>query len=130
MKLFRSMIEDSDGLPAMGSSGRSLGVRLGDTSTPDVLAVEPNDMILPNQGGMSVAPGNPLHLLSHRRPQSLGGSGLDPVWSFEREVLWSGPPIRQGGRRHGVVAPLRAMTLSEYQSGLSATRRTWKLFCR
>ena len=56
MKLFRSMKEDSDGLPTIGSSGRSLGVRLGDTSTPDVLAVEPNDVILPTREGCPSLP--------------------------------------------------------------------------
>lgn len=121
---------DSDGLPAMGSSGRSLGVRLGDTSTPDVLAVEPNDFVLPNQGGMSVAPDNPMHLLRHRRPQSLGGIGLDPVWPIESDELGPDLQFRQDSLTHGVIEPLRPMTLSDYQSVLSVTRPMWKLFCR
>ena len=124
------MKEDSDGLPTIGSSGRSLGVRLGDTATPDVLAIEPNDMIFPNQGGMSVAPDNSRHLLRHRRPQSLGGSGLDPVWCLESDELGSDLQFRQDNPTHGVIEPLRAMTLSEYQNALSATRPAWKLFCR
>lgn len=130
MNLFRSMKEDSDGLPTIGSSGRSLGVRLGDTSTPDVLAVEFDDVILPNQGGMSVAPDNPLHLLRHRRPQNLGGSGVDPVWSLESDELGSDLQFRQDRLTHGLIEPSRAMTLSEYQNALSATRPTWKLYSR
>ncbi len=127
MKLFRSMREDVNGLPMIGPSGRMLGVRPGDGPTPDVLAVQASDVMLPNQGGMSVAPDNPWHLLRHRRPQSLGGSGLDPVWSLETAELGPNLQFRQDSPTHGVIEPLRAMTLQEYQEALSATRTRWKL---
>ena len=127
MKLFRSMKEDVNGLPMVGPGGRMLGVRTGDDPTPDVLAVQDSDVILPNQGGMSVAPDNPRHLLRHRRPQGLGGTGLDPVWSLETTELGPNLQFRQDSPTHGVIEPQRAMTLQQYQAALSATRTRWKL---
>jgi hypothetical protein len=54
MRLFRSMKEGSDGMPVCGPSGRLLGVRPGNAATPDVFAMNPVDLVLPGQGGMSV----------------------------------------------------------------------------
>ncbi len=130
MKLFRSMKEDVNRMPMVGSNGRMLGVRPGNASTPDVLAVQPSDLIVPNQGGMSVAPDNPSYLSRHRRPQSLGGTGLDPVWSLETVELAPNLQFRQDSPTHGLIEPLRTMTLQEYQAALSATRTRWKLACR
>ena len=130
MKLFRSMKEDVTGLPMIGQSGRKLGVRLGDDPTSDVTAIQDSDLVFPNQGGMSVAPDDPMHLLRHRRPQSLGGTGLDPVWSLETNDLEPNLQFRQDSSTHGVIEPLQAMTLQQYQAALSATRTRWKLSCR
>jgi hypothetical protein len=44
MRLFRSMIEAADGLPAVGPSARMLGVRAGNAPTPDAPAVHPQDV--------------------------------------------------------------------------------------
>ena len=82
MLLYRSMREETDGFPAVGPSGRLLGIRGDDTTTPDVAAVNPTDPVGPGDGGLSVAPGDPMLLLRHRRPPSLGGTGRDPVWCY------------------------------------------------
>jgi hypothetical protein len=84
MRLFRSMKEDADGMPAIGPM---LGVRPGNAAIPDVLAIHGTDVVLPDQGGMSVAPDDPMHLLKHRRPPSLGGIGQDPVWYIDSNDL-------------------------------------------
>lgn len=130
MKLFRSMKEEPDGLPMVGPSGRMLGVRPGNAATPDVLAVQASDMVWPNQGGMSVAPHDALHLPKHRRPPSLGGTGQDPIWYIEIDEVGRDLQFRQDSAAHGVIEPLRSMTLQEYQDALESTRPRWKLYCR
>lgn len=130
MRLFRAMKEDTDGLPMAGPSGRMLGVRPGNTPTPDVPAVHASDMILPGQGGMSVAPDDPMNLTKHRRPRSLGGTGQDPVWSIGAGELGPDLRFRQDSLTHGVIEPERPMTLREYQDALASTRLRWILHCR
>jgi len=130
MKLFRSMKEDSNGLPAVGPSGRMLGVRPGNSPMPDVFAIQPTDKVLPGQGGMSVAPDDPRHLLRHRRPPRLGGIGPDPVWYIETGDLGAEWQIRQDSPKHGIIEPVRPMTLQEYEDALATTRPHWKLYCR
>jgi hypothetical protein len=130
MRLYRSMQEAGDGMPAVGPSGRLLGVRPGSDPTPDVLAVNASDTVLPGQGGMSVAPDDPLHLLRHRRPASLGGTGRDPVWYIESAALAPELDFRPDRPGHGVIEPQRSLTLREFQNALADTRVSWKLHCR
>jgi hypothetical protein len=130
MKLFRSMIESADGLPEVGPSARKLGVRPGDATTPDVLAVAPQDAVGPGQGGMSTAPGNPLGLSRHRRPASLGGIGQDPVWCIDTDDLGPDLQFRQDSASHATIEPARPMTLQEFETALAATRSRWQLHCR
>jgi hypothetical protein len=130
MRLYRSMTEAPDGLPTTGPSGRLLGVRPGNAATPDVLAVNPSDLVLPGHGGMSVAPDDPLNLQRHRRPAALGGIGRDPVWYIETDELGPDLEFRQDRPGHGLIEPKRAMTLDEFQVALAALRPHWKLHCR
>src|SRR5579862_3057331 len=113
MRLYRSMKEAQDGLPIVGPSGSLLGVRPGNAPTPDVLAVNPSDPVMPGHGGMSVAPDDPLHLQRHRRPISLGGIGRDPVWYIEVDELGMDLDFRQDRAGHGLIEPKRAMTLDQ-----------------
>lgn len=130
MRLYRSMVEADDGMPVVGRSGRKLGIRPGDAATFDVTAVNDSDLVLPGGGGMSVAPGDPMLLLKHRRPPSLGGTGCDPVWYIERDDLGAELSFRQDRRSHGVIEPARQMTLKELEEALAQTRSEWKLHCR
>lgn len=130
MKLFRSMKEADDGAPEIGRSARLLGVRLGKSAVPDVLAIQDSDIVSPMQGGMSVAPDDPMHLLRHRRPPSLGGIGQDPVWYIEVDDLGPDLSFRQDKPEHGLIEPSRDMTLREYERALADTRLQWKLYCR
>jgi hypothetical protein len=130
MQLFRSMKEDVDGLPVVGATGRTLGVRPGNAPTPDVLAISAHDLVMPGQGGISVAPHDPMHLLKHRRPSSLGGTGLDPVWYIETDDLPPDLQFRQDSVTHGVIEPVCAMTLQKFEDALAASRSNWKLNCR
>ena|SRR5438874_9876668 len=130
MQLFRSMKEEVDGLPAAGPSGRMLGVRPGNHSTPDVQAARPSDIVLPGQGGLSVAPDDPMHLQRHRRPVSLGGIGRDPVWYIDTADLSPDVCFRQDRPNHGLIEPAQTMTLQAFQDILAQTRSRWKLHCR
>jgi hypothetical protein len=86
--------------------------------------------MLPGQGGMSVAPDDPLHLPRHRRPAGLGGTGRDPVWYIETEDLGPDLAFRQDGPAHGLIEPKRLLTLQGFQDALAGTRCYWKLYCR
>lgn len=130
MRLFRSMKEETDGMPAVGPSARLLGVRPGDAPIPDVLAIHPTDQVLPDDGGMSVAPDDPMRLLKHRRPPSVGGIGQDPVWYIEIGELGADLQFRQDRPTHGVIEPARPMTLQDFEDALARTRPDWKLLCR
>jgi hypothetical protein len=130
MRLFRSMKEASDGLPSTGPSGKLLGVRPANMPTADVLATNPGDPVHPDQGGMSVAPYDPLHLPKHRRPASLGGTGLEPVWYIELDDLGPELQFRQDRSEHGLVEPARVMALHDLQDALARTRSWWHLYCR
>jgi hypothetical protein len=124
------MKESADGLPALGPSPRLLGVRPGNAPKPDVPAVLPQDVFGPGQGGLSVAPGDPMGLLPHRRPASLGGSGRDPVWVLDTADL--GPDLQFCAETpaHGLVEPRRPMTLQVYEQALASLRPRWRLYCR
>lgn len=129
MILFRSMTTAADGLPVTGPRARLLGVRPGNARLPDVPAVSPQDVVLPGQGGLSTAPDDPLHLLPHRRPPSLGGTGQDPVWCLETHDLPPELTIRQDKPTHVLIEPAYPMTLQEFQDALARTRTSWRLYC-
>jgi hypothetical protein len=76
------------------------------------------------------APTDPRHLIKHRRPTSLGGTGQDPVWYIEEENLPAGLMVRMDRSDHALIEPLHPMPLQEYEGFLTATRPLWKLFCR
>lgn len=122
--LFRSMAAASDGLPATGSSARTLGAR----PTIDV-PLQPGNRVYPGTGGMSVSPDDPHNLPRHRRPSEFGGIGRDPVWSVRPADL--GPELRYrpdplNPTEHGFVEPAQEMSFANYQSALEATRPAWR----
>src|SRR5207249_2273330 len=120
----RGMKENAQGLPEIGESSRSLGVRPGF----DVPAINAGDLVQPGQGGMSVSPDDPLSLPYFRRPLELGGTSKDPVWRITDAQLGSDlyyrlDPTSAG---HGFVEASRSMTLAEYQRALAQTQRLWQ----
>src|SRR5262245_59862105 len=121
MRLFRTMREEADGLPSVGPGARLLGIRPGDAPDPDVLAVDPTDSTGPTEGGLSMAPDDPLYLPRQRRPASLGGLGRDPVWYIEKNDLGPDLQFRQDKPTHGLIEPRRSMTLQEFQNALAQT---------
>jgi hypothetical protein len=125
--------DDSDGLlrgmkssgdsPVLGSSGRTLGARLGTD-----LSASPNGTVRPGTGGMSVAPESPMNLPEHRRPAECGGTGADPVWKISKDGL--GPDLQYrpdptNPTGHGFVEPVRPLSFQQYQQALHSTANSW-----
>ena len=120
------MTPAADGLPQVGRSARSLGIRTPtETTDPDVTASAPGDIIQPGTGGMSVAPDDPVNLPPFRRPPALGGRGKDPVWELDTTDLGPDLQYRQDSATHGLIEPTRPMTLTEFEQLLEATRAKW-----
>ncbi len=120
------MQEDSDGLPKIGATARTLGVRpngqFGD------IIVTAGGIVFPGTGGMSVSPWPPENLKEHRRPEEFSGTGKDPVWEMDTDDLpaelhyQTDPDMPDV---HGFIAPSWWMSLSEYQRALHRTRGLW-----
>ena len=125
MLLFRAMKGTVEGLPEIGSSTRTLGVRPG----IDVPVLHAKDMLRPAQGGMSVSPSDPFNLPYFRRPPEFGGTGRDSIWHINDYDL--GPelnyrPDPSNPHTHGFVEPLHPMTLVDYQNALVSTQGLWQ----
>jgi hypothetical protein len=105
MQPYRGPQEDPDGLPAVGPGPRMLGVRPGNDPNPDVPAVDASDLVIPSEGGMSVAPGNRCFCSFMVR---LWASG----WSRARVVS------QEGAWRRSTAQ----VTVSKRVSALSAAR--------
>jgi len=121
--LFRGMKENANGYPKIGASARTLGVRPGS----DLPALNPDDLVQPGQGGLSVSPDDPMNLPRHRRPPDFEGVGKDPVWGITDgdlgdDLAYRPDPTQSG---HGFVEPARPMTLNEYQNALAQTQYRW-----
>lgn len=127
-----------DGLPVVGATSSSeLGVRSGNDITID----EAGNVVL-DGSGMSVAPGwrdldftRIPRRLRPTEPRATGANSMScyvmGVGPFQMGVLASGlelipdqgpPPVT-----HGVVAPVQAVPLSQYQTDLENTRAAWQI---
>ncbi len=127
MKLYRAMRTAADGLPEVGPTARTLGVRTGDRAPHhDVAAILPTDTVAPDAGGMSVAPNDPANLPKNRRPASMGGTGSDPVWEIDDSELGAELRFSQDSVTHGVIEVKDETTLDEYEHALAATRDKWR----
>jgi len=125
VRLYRSMRVAEDGLPELGRSARTLGVR----PRIDVL-VDANGLVRGGIGGMSVAPDSPMRLPAHRRPHEFAGTGKDPIWELDTGSLgeclrYREDPLMPG--EHGFLEPGSPMSLERYESALHSTRRAWRL---
>lgn len=119
MRLYRAMREAPDGGPEIGPTARTLGVRSG------VDVVVRSGRVSPGFGGLSVAPGDPANLPRHRRPNSLGGTGKDPLWTIDSEILGSSLQFRQDQPAHGMIEPSDVMRIDDFQRALADTAPHW-----
>jgi RHS repeat-associated protein len=120
--LYRGMKSNGQGGPELGASKRTLG------AIPDVDIPVVSGYVSPGTGGLSVSPGSPYNLPSHRRPPEFGGTGKDPVWGIRPRDLGldlSYGPDPSNPSKHGFIEPSQPMKFNEYQDALGATRWLW-----
>lgn len=121
--IYRSIKSGQDGLPQLGSTASTLGVRHTD------IPVDDDGIVWPETGGMSVAPDDPRYIYYPLRPEALGGGGKHPAYGINSEDL--GPLLRfrkdpKNPVRHGFVEPARPMNFDEYHAAIQATAASWR----
>src|SRR5579872_2770888 len=121
--MFRAMKQDSEGYPAIGRSGRTLGVRVDGLQRD--LPIAEDGSVSPKTGGMSVALDKPENLPKPRLPRVLGGEGRDPVFRMFARVLPEALVVRPDRYPHACVEPRRRCPLDQFESALTATRNHW-----
>jgi len=125
LRVLRGMRADqADGLPAIGETGRYLGVRPG----VDIL-VAPDGFVDSGTEGMSVVPPPVENLVDHRRPPDFGGTGKDPVFELDTEVLpgvLAYRPDPANPEEHGFIEPAHSMSFEEYRRAIHQTRTLWR----
>ena len=136
--VFRSMKTAADGLPVVGDQSKELGVRVPPNPCPDVDVDPSTNLILLNGSGMSVAENWRL-LLPHLIPKRLSGIIADAKGRGNLKCyrLGDGPfapgPLASGlelvlkasDAGKGNVVPDTAVTVSQFQVDLAATRNQW-----
>jgi hypothetical protein len=125
------MKQASNARPEIGTTARSLGVRI-----PTDIAPDETGHVHPGPHGMSVAP-DLVSLPLHRIPKRLAylrlgaiGPDADVVWSFGQGPFVSGPfaprlTLLPNRPNHGFVAPDTKLMLSDYKIALAATQPGW-----
>src|SRR5258708_3913854 len=121
--LFRAMKQDSDGYPTVGSSSRTLGVRIDGPSRDIVVTLDRT--VSPGTGGMSVALDAARNLPKHRLPKSLGGEGRDPVFKMSSAALPTDLMVRPDRAPHAFVEPAVVCLFEHYEKSLWGTRVSW-----
>ena len=125
--------------PALGRSGRRLGVRVPPSSLADITP-DSAGKVSPGGGGMSVArrlEDLPMHRVPVRfrriAPDARGNDG-DRIWghgdgAFVACSVANGLVLRPDERRsgHGFVEPESTVPLQRYEEDLAATAREWSI---
>lgn len=124
------MIPDEDGLPKIGNTGRTLGVRPQFPKDSDI-KINADGTVSPQTGGMSVAEGKPSNLPPHRRsPKHDGRDKKLAVFELETDDLPDELSCRSdtyGVGVHAFVEPAWTMNFGKYQQALHNTRALWSI---
>ncbi|MBI2808348.1 MAG: hypothetical protein HYX68_25450 [Planctomycetes bacterium] len=122
------MKRDEDGLPTVGPSSSTLGVRPGID-----IDVDPLHNAIPNDKGMSVTP-SWKDISPRRIPKRLGGQGSSATsvfafgfGPFQEAVIAAGLELFPDSTTHGEIRPTQFVPLSQYQADLAATRADWRI---
>jgi hypothetical protein len=129
--IYRSMKREVDGLPKVGQSGTTLGVRI-----PGDIVVDQAGCVSPGTVGMSVSPdwrSLPPFLvparLRHLCPKARGRDDIY-CWKMGEGEFVDGPltsalNFRRDTATHGLVEPAAIVPLGTYEADLAATRDHW-----
>jgi hypothetical protein len=119
INLFRGMRAAPDGLPELGGSAKTLGVR-PNTDLPVV-----DSFVEPHTGGMSVNTSVDA-VPSFRKPPALGGSGKDTsVFTIRSNDFDSRLVVVQDSADHATVQPAGNMDYDTYNILLRESRPRW-----
>lgn len=123
------MRPDADGFPRLGSSGTTLGPRVGIENAPDDIEIHADGTVHPYTDGMSVSPHPITNFRPIRIPKRLGGVGVNiEVFELETDALPDElryRPDPKNPRRHGFIEPTRIMPFEEYRRAVQGTRDSW-----
>lgn len=125
--VFRVMTPAPDGLPVVGRSARTLGVRI-----PVDIAPDAQGLVHPGTGGMSVAP-DLWSLPNHRRPRAMGrgssGPSVDRVFATDQSTFAAADlhvrPDPEAPALHLFVEPRSCVSIAGYEANLESTRAQW-----
>jgi hypothetical protein len=126
------MIADEDGMPLLGASASTLGIRVHDPRNPGkVCDIKPDGegLVHPETGGLSVTPDVPERMYYRHRPVALGGLSTNPLFAIGADRL--GPKLKyrpdpDKPEGHGFIEPAVSMKAEEYVQAISALRDAWR----
>ena len=67
--------------------------------------------------------------LSSRRGRDFDGSADHPTWFLYEDLVPTRLEFWQDDLRHGVIGPVSAMPMTEYESELNSTASDWEIAC-
>jgi hypothetical protein len=123
--------------PMLGTSSRTLGIRLPPSKHADISELNEDGTIEPGKGGLSVSPGIgdlPKFLVPNRLGNvapGAKGDDNDICWSIGTGPFASGPvndwlTLRVDRPNHGLIEPAYRMPVTEFVAAIAATRDHWK----
>jgi hypothetical protein len=139
-KMYRSMVPQpsvTPVVPAVGTDDNMLGARVPPHPRADVLP-DSSGNVGPVGKGLSVAPSLaalPQPLVPKRlRDKRLGARGSNTLrvfrlgeGSFVRAPVGSSLELLPTSPKHGVIQPVKAAPLADYQNHLAATQALWEV---
>lgn len=130
LRLFRVMRPAADGLPRLGHSASTLGVRVEGRESRCDIPVK-NGLVEPSQGGMSVTPDDWRNVYFVFLENAVDDNEPDQMWLLHGSDLGPDLQYRADDRypgSHGFIEPSRSMAVSVYEAAIIETRPRWKLY--
>jgi hypothetical protein len=134
--IYRAMLEGDDGMPVLGTSAETLGIRRNKDIIPDPSGMVHRPNFQPGEAnGLSCAP-TIQDLPRFALPRNWGGRNKRTViWQIDAADLGSDLIAAEDtgpGRptRHLSVGPARTMPFDDYVRLIEATRSKWKKVTR
>jgi hypothetical protein len=128
--IYRAMIEE-DGMPKLGTSAVTLGIRLGKDIVADQAGLVHRPAFRPKEKNGLSCSRTIATLPVFALPVEWGGiSTKTVVWRIEEDdlpvELVSGDDAVSGNNRHVSIGPGQPMLFDDYVKAMEATRPKWK----